>query len=87
LLCWSQPKTLNAADEDKHRFEYDSGEVEYITTQQLRDAFIEYSSLLSFLNDWERGLFTVTLDEYQRLPATLIDVRKMYNRVIPQERK
>lgn len=49
-----------------------------ISAEYVKEALEEYSDLIKYLNDWDEGVFSVTRQEYNDIPANLIEAYKMY---------
>ena len=57
-----------------------------VPTEEALTCYQENRELLLLLQDWEKGVFSVSITEFQRLPATLMDYRRMYLRLSAEER-
>jgi hypothetical protein len=54
---------------------------EIVSVGEFKKNFLEYADLISFLFDLENKLMTITMTEYWRQPATLIDALRIYSGV------
>jgi hypothetical protein len=58
-----------------------------VSKEEALACYQENREMLLFLQDWEKGVFTVSIGDFQRLPGTLMDYRRMYLRLSAEERK
>jgi hypothetical protein len=79
LECLKEPEILKASEDEQLRFDYNDGKTEYVPAKEAQSAFYEYVDLIQEFKDWDAGNFTMSRDEYKRLPAPYIDARRIYN--------
>lgn len=84
--AWRNPDTLNVSDAEKLRFEFDSGEVEEVTVDEVRTALNEYRSLFNEFRDWNSGIYTVTRTEYKSLPSRYISAKRLFDSLTKREK-
>jgi hypothetical protein len=48
----------------------------------VRLFILEFAGPLQFLTDLQSGIFSLTRSEYERLPAVLIDIRRIHSRIV-----
>ena len=49
-----------------------------IRKEDVRKCLDDWYDVIQFLEDWENRLFVLLYQDYDRLPAVIVDFRKMY---------
>ena len=81
MIAWkvlSEPAILNLSRYQFAVYTNDDGRQEEIPVERARECFAQFHGLLSFLSDWQRGSMTVSMSEFRRLPALLLDYRRLF---------
>lgn len=81
------PDILQAENDDDEPliYENDAGEEEQVTPEEVLSAYHEHANILQFFHDWHTGIITVTLSDYQALPAVLLDGRRYFEHLRTQK--
>lgn len=66
---------------------FDKKTGEQITQERLRQAMLEYNEIISYCLDLEAGIFTITHNEYLRLPNALLQARRIIKKTIHEYRQ
>jgi hypothetical protein len=56
----------------------ESGNEEQIDPSEVVALVEEHHDLIQFLTDWENGLFTMSKADYESIPATLVEARRIF---------
>lgn len=59
-----------------------SGKPEHISAEYAQHAYREWYDVLRFFSDWNNKLFSISLTEYNELPAILLDAKRTYDAVV-----
>lgn len=57
---------------------------ELIPVAELQRCYTEHLQLAHLVRNLERGIVTISLDEYNRMPAVLIDAWMMYRQMLTE---
>ena len=57
----------------------ESNEEEQIDPATIAALVEEHREVIQFFLDWEAGLFAMSKAEYETMPATLVEARRMFN--------
>ena len=57
--------------------EMDDGTLEDVSPEYVQECLREWETTISFLDDWEAGLFNVTLSEIQAMPHVALECRRI----------
>jgi hypothetical protein len=76
LHVWFNPELLQGADPI-----VDKDEGRIITREEFHSAYKEFEGEIGFVNDLERGIFKLSLDEYLLMPNRLWIVFRKYQEV------
>lgn len=53
----------------------------------IQRALLEHASTIRFLVDLETGFCVLTLRDYERMPATMMEARRIFKEVLEKYRK
>ena len=67
--------------------EDDDGELEDIDASYIRECLAEWLPMIQFFDDWEAGLFTVSLSEIQYMPCTTLVYRRIHKNWLNEARR
>lgn len=56
-----------------------------VDRQLIEQCLAEYHEILIFLADLENGIITMNLDDYKRLPAVIMDLRRIFRQIRMEE--
>lgn len=66
---------------------YDDGRTEEVTQGEAKMCYRRFHGLLSFLQDWRTGAFEISMAEYRKLPAPLIDYKRIFTQLLSKRRE
>jgi pentose-5-phosphate-3-epimerase len=58
-----------------------TGQAIEVETNGIHLAIREFETPIQFLLDLQAGMFTLTREEYEHLPAVLFDIRRIHTKV------
>jgi len=83
LQVFKDPSILKLQRFETVELDMEDGKPKFqVSVADMAKAFREHQSLLVFLDDWETRAVTLTLREYQRLPAPVNDCRRVFRKVL-----
>jgi hypothetical protein len=71
---------------DPLEVEEEDGTVTQITVEKVREDYNEYKDIISWCWDIENGNFTLTFEDYKKLPSYLIESLKIFKSWIVDKR-
>jgi hypothetical protein len=67
--------------------EMDDGTLEDVAPEYVHECLREWGPTISFFDDWEAGLFSVTLSEIQAMPCVTHECRRIHREWLNEQRR